>query len=123
MAGVSRELQLTLQSAYREAVHRRHAYVTIEHLLFALLHDERGVEIVRSCGGQVDVLKRDLERFFREDLEEVPGDETVEAISIEGAESFALGVQWHAEYDAVNDPVNRALFAAFGAAARTVVGA
>ena len=48
-------------------------------------------------------------------------DETVEAISIEGAASFALGVQWHAEYDAVNDPVNRALFAAFGAAARAVV--
>jgi len=79
MAGISRELQLTLQSAYREAVHRRHAYVTIEHLLFALLHDERGVEIVRSCGGHVDSLKRDLERFFREDLEEVPGDEVVEA--------------------------------------------
>ena len=47
-------------------------------------------------------------------------DETVEAISVEGATSFALGVQWHAEYDAVEDPVNRALFAAFGAAAREV---
>ena len=50
-------------------------------------------------------------------------DETVEAISIEGAASFALGVQWHAEYDAASDPVNRALFAAFGAAARAVVAA
>jgi len=48
-------------------------------------------------------------------------DQTIEAISIEGAASFALGVQWHAEYDAVNDPVNRALFAAFGAAAREAV--
>ena len=48
-------------------------------------------------------------------------DGTVEAISIEGAASFALGVQWHAEYDAVNDPVNRALFAAFGAATREVI--
>jgi putative glutamine amidotransferase len=45
-------------------------------------------------------------------------DGTVEAISIEGATSVALGVQWHAEYDAAEDPVNRALFAAFGAAAR-----
>jgi putative glutamine amidotransferase len=49
-------------------------------------------------------------------------DGTVEAISIEGAQSFALGVQWHAEYDAVEDPVNRALFAAFGAAAREAAG-
>lgn len=45
-------------------------------------------------------------------------DGTVEAISIAGAASFALGVQWHAEYDACRDPVNRALFAAFGEAAR-----
>lgn len=44
-------------------------------------------------------------------------DDTIEAISIAGAESFALGVQWHAEYDAGEDPVSRALFAAFGAAA------
>jgi putative glutamine amidotransferase len=45
-------------------------------------------------------------------------DGTVEAVSISGAASFALGVQWHAEYDAARDPVNRALFAAFGEAAR-----
>lgn len=45
-------------------------------------------------------------------------DGTVEAISIEGAASFALGVQWHAEYEAGADPVNRALFEAFGRAAR-----
>jgi len=50
-------------------------------------------------------------------------DGTVEAISIEGAASFALGVQWHAEYDAANDPVSRALFTAFGAAARAVAAA
>jgi putative glutamine amidotransferase len=45
-------------------------------------------------------------------------DETIEAISIEGARSFAIGVQWHAEYDAESDPVSRALFRAFGEAAR-----
>ncbi|MEO0620783.1 MAG: gamma-glutamyl-gamma-aminobutyrate hydrolase family protein [Pseudomonadota bacterium] len=45
-------------------------------------------------------------------------DETVEAISIEGAARFALGVQWHAEYDAGNDPISRHLFEAFGDAAR-----
>ncbi len=79
MAGVSRELQLTLQAAYREAVHRRHAYVTVEHLLFALLHDEGGVEIIHACAGNVEVLKRELERFFNEDMETVPGDEVIEA--------------------------------------------
>ena len=51
-------------------------------------------------------------------VEGVCEDETIEAISIEGAARFALGVQWHAEYDADGDPVSRALFEAFGAAAR-----
>jgi ATP-dependent Clp protease ATP-binding subunit ClpA len=79
MSGVSRELEMTIQAAYREAVHRRHAYVTVEHLLFALLHDERGAEIVRNSGGHVEALKDELERFFRDDLESVPGEDPVEA--------------------------------------------
>jgi len=45
-------------------------------------------------------------------------DETVEAISIDGAAAFALGVQWHAEFDAAADPVSRALLTAFGEDAR-----
>lgn len=52
-------------------------------------------------------------------LEGWAADETIEAISVEGARSFAIGVQWHAEYDAENDPASRALFHAFGEAART----
>src|SRR5699024_7274792 len=45
-------------------------------------------------------------------------DETIEAVSVAGARTFAIGVQWHPEYDACNDPVGRALFRAFGDAAR-----
>lgn len=49
-------------------------------------------------------------------------DETIEAISIAGAQRFALGVQWHAEYEAAEDPVSRALFTAFGEDARRAAG-
>lgn len=45
-------------------------------------------------------------------------DDTIEAISIEGAASFAIGVQWHPEHEAAEDPVSRALFRAFGDAVR-----
>ncbi|MEQ8813936.1 MAG: gamma-glutamyl-gamma-aminobutyrate hydrolase family protein [Thalassobaculum sp.] len=45
-------------------------------------------------------------------------DDTIEAISVAGAKTFAVGVQWHAEYDAATDPVNRVLYARFGDAAR-----
>ena len=43
-------------------------------------------------------------------------DGTIEAIRIADAPGFALGVQWHAEYDAARNPVNRKLFEAFGKA-------
>jgi len=46
----------------------------------------------------------------------VAEDGTIEAIRIADATGFALGVQWHAEYDPQHNPVNRALFQAFGAA-------
>jgi putative glutamine amidotransferase len=49
-------------------------------------------------------------------VEGVAEDGTIEAIRIADAPGFALGVQWHAEYDPQTNPVNRALFRAFGAA-------
>jgi len=49
-------------------------------------------------------------------VEGVAEDGTIEAIRVADAPSFALGVQWHAEHDAQNNPVNRILFEAFGAA-------
>ncbi|HEY1981173.1 MAG TPA: gamma-glutamyl-gamma-aminobutyrate hydrolase family protein [Xanthobacteraceae bacterium] len=49
-------------------------------------------------------------------IEGVAEDETIEAIRIDAAPGFALGVQWHAEYEAQRIAVNRTLFEAFGAA-------
>jgi len=52
-------------------------------------------------------------------VEGIAEDETIEAISIAGADGFALGVQWHAEYAPQTNPVNRTLFEAFGDAIRS----
>ena len=51
-------------------------------------------------------------------IEGVAEDGTIEAIRIADAAGFALGVQWHAEYDPQRNPINRALFEAFGDALR-----
>lgn len=51
-------------------------------------------------------------------IEGVAEDGTIEAIRIADAPAFALGVQWHAEYDPQSNPINRTLFEAFGAALR-----
>ena len=58
-----------------------------------------------------------LEPGGRVVIEGVAEDGTIEAIRIADAPSFALGVQWHAEYDLQRNPVNRALLEAFGRAA------
>ncbi len=59
-----------------------------------------------------------LEPGARVVIEGVAEDETVEAIRIRDAAGFALGVQWHAEHDPATNPINRALFEAFGNAAQ-----
>ncbi len=51
-------------------------------------------------------------------VEAVAEDGTIEAVSVENAAAFALGVQWHPEWRVLEDPVSRRLFAAFGAAVR-----
>lgn len=72
-----------------------------------------GVETIRvnSLHGQGI-----LEPGGRVTIEGVAEDGTAEAIRIEDAPGFALGVQWHAEYDPETNPINRALFSAFGKA-------
>jgi len=52
-------------------------------------------------------------------IEGVAEDGTIEAIRIADAAGFALGVQWHAEYDPHRNPINRALFEAFGEALKS----
>lgn len=74
-----------------------------------------GTEMIRtnSLHGQAV-----LEPGPRVTVEGWAADDTIEAISVAGARSFAVGVQWHAEYNATNDPVSRALFTRLGDAAR-----
>ena len=71
---ISKELSETLGFAVKEAKKRRHEYVSVEHVLFALLHDETGIDIIEKCGGNVDNLKRSLESFFEERIERIPED-------------------------------------------------
>ncbi|MCP3920978.1 MAG: ATP-dependent Clp protease ATP-binding subunit ClpA [Desulfobacterales bacterium] len=66
---ISKELSATLGFAVREAKKRRHEYVCVEHVLFAILHDPDGKLIIEGCGGDIENLKLQLESFFAEKLE------------------------------------------------------
>jgi ATP-dependent Clp protease ATP-binding subunit ClpA len=69
---ISKELSATLGFAVREAKKRRHEYVSIEHILFAILYDPTGIDIVENCGGNVENLIKAIEDFFEEKIDRIP---------------------------------------------------
>lgn len=61
---LSRELELALIKAIKEAKSHRHEYVTVEHMLYGLLHDDMTRHVITNCGGNDENLKKQLEQFF-----------------------------------------------------------
>jgi ATP-dependent Clp protease ATP-binding subunit ClpA len=68
---LGKDLQHALQNATNEAKSRQHEYVCVEHLLYALLHNENGAKVIRACSGSVTRIKQRLEKFFDENLEAI----------------------------------------------------
>ena len=71
---LTRELEETLNTAVKEAVKHKHEFVTLEHLLFALLDDDAAQEILFNCGAHIDELNRALLEYFDNVLEKMPAD-------------------------------------------------
>jgi ATP-dependent Clp protease ATP-binding subunit ClpA len=71
---ISPEVEIALSLAANEAARRRHEYVTLEHLLYALLFDEATALVVRHAGGDPVLVKKELETFLTEQLDSVPED-------------------------------------------------
>src|SRR5688572_27084505 len=66
----SASLEIVLTVAYREATSRRHTHLTLEHLLYALAHDLDGERILAACGADLPQLRKDLDKYLKESLEE-----------------------------------------------------
>jgi ATP-dependent Clp protease ATP-binding subunit ClpA len=69
---ISKELKATLNLAFAEARRRRHEFVCVEHLLFALLQDKDARPAIVHCGGDLAQLKKELEEFFDTRVEALP---------------------------------------------------
>ncbi len=65
---ISQKVEIALVMAIREAKSRRHEHVTVEHILYGLLHDDLTRRIIIGCGGNVDSLKLNLESFFASNM-------------------------------------------------------
>jgi ATP-dependent Clp protease ATP-binding subunit ClpA len=66
----SPSLEVVLTVAYREAAARRHTHLTLEHLLYALAHDPDGERILSACGADLPQLRRDLDKFLNDHIEQ-----------------------------------------------------
>ena len=72
---LSKELEFTLNLAFKEAREKNHEFMTVEHLLHALLGNPSAVEVLRACGGDLDQLKQDVSTFIEETTPKLaPGD-------------------------------------------------
>jgi len=69
---LSRELEISLISAVRDAQKRRHEYVTLEHVFYAILFDPRTAKIIEDCGGNVFELKSQLDQHLSLKIEPLP---------------------------------------------------
>ncbi|MFO7178577.1 MAG: ATP-dependent Clp protease ATP-binding subunit ClpA [Pseudomonadota bacterium] len=74
---VSPEVEIACNLALREAERRRHDVMTVEHLLYALLHDEATATVVRKAGGNVERIKARLDRILERELPKVPEGQSV----------------------------------------------
>ena len=63
---LSRELELTLNLAFRDARGKRHEFITVEHLMLALLDNESAVQALKACGAEVMSLRRELQQYVDE---------------------------------------------------------
>ena len=63
---LDKELEHTLNNAFREARKQRHEFMTVEHLLLALLDNPAAMEVLKACGANLNSLHSDLIKFIQE---------------------------------------------------------
>ena len=72
---LSKELEFTLNRAFKQAREKRHEYMTVEHMLLALLDNPAAAKVLRACGADPERLRRELNAFIEETTPLLPADE------------------------------------------------
>ncbi|MCM5572264.1 ATP-dependent Clp protease ATP-binding subunit ClpA [Burkholderiaceae bacterium FT117] len=75
---IAQELEVSLHMAFVEARQQRHEFITVEHLLLALLDNPSAAEVLRACAANIDELRRSLTGFIKENTPIVPGAEEID---------------------------------------------
>ncbi|MCP5229716.1 ATP-dependent Clp protease ATP-binding subunit ClpA [Accumulibacter sp.] len=75
---IAQELEVSLHMAFVEARQKRHEFITVEHLLLALLDNPSAAEAMRACGASLEQLRKDLTRFIGEHTPTVAGEDEID---------------------------------------------
>ena len=94
---VPNSLRQCLTDAFKNARQHRHEYITTEHLVLAMLRDERTRNILQACGANLKKLENDLEAYLEKNLEKLPKNSKDEPQQTVGLERVLSAAVWHAE--------------------------
>jgi ATP-dependent Clp protease ATP-binding subunit ClpA len=75
---ISQELEASIQMAFAEARKARHEFITVEHLLLAMLDNPSGKEVLEACAAKIDELRKSLTEFIQENTPTVAGTDDVD---------------------------------------------
>ena len=75
---IAQELEVSLHMAFVEARQQRHEFITVEHLLQALLDNPSAAEVLKACSANIDDLRKSLANFIKDNTPQVAGTEDVD---------------------------------------------
>lgn len=75
---IAQELEVSLHMAFVEARQQRHEFITVEHLLLALLDNPSASDVLRACAANLDDLRKALTHFIKDNTPQVAGSEEVD---------------------------------------------
>src|SRR5437868_11433240 len=75
---IAQEMEVSLHMAFVEARQQRHEFITVEHLLMALLDNPSAAEVLRACSANIDDLRKSLLQFIKENTPTVGGSDEVD---------------------------------------------
>ncbi len=72
---LNKELEFTLNLAFQQAQEKKHEFITVEHLLLALLDNPAAAEVLRACGANMEQLRRELTEFIDNNTPELAAED------------------------------------------------
>ena len=75
---IAQELEVSLHMAFVDARQKRHEFITVEHLLLALLDNPSAAEVLRACAADVDTLRTELTTFINEHTPTIGGQDEID---------------------------------------------